>query len=126
MLILYEGTIWLTWWISWQQTFLKGKQELIEHELQTVTNTYINVYVFLPALMNEQAVVHVPTSLCPGPRRQTALHRAAMVGNSDGLAALIQGGCALDLQDRVSDAKTDMSFTQLQENPFMYKLTELL
>ncbi|XP_076149465.1 ankyrin repeat domain-containing protein 6 [Alosa pseudoharengus] len=31
---------------------------------------------------------------------QTALHRAAMVGNRDGVAALIKGGCALDLQDK--------------------------
>ncbi|XP_071327185.1 ankyrin repeat domain-containing protein 6 [Trachinotus anak] len=50
--------------------------------------------------MNEQALVHVPPSSCSGPGHQTALHRAAMVGNSDSLAALIQGGCAVDLQDR--------------------------
>uniref|UniRef100_A0A8C7H5R2 Ankyrin repeat domain 6 n=1 Tax=Oncorhynchus kisutch TaxID=8019 RepID=A0A8C7H5R2_ONCKI len=31
---------------------------------------------------------------------QTALHRAAMVGNSDIIDGLIKGGCALDLQDK--------------------------
>ncbi|KAM9354787.1 ankyrin repeat domain-containing protein 6 [Pholidichthys leucotaenia] len=31
---------------------------------------------------------------------QTELHRSAMVGNSEAIAALIQGGCAVDLQDR--------------------------
>nr|XP_019940229.1 PREDICTED: ankyrin repeat domain-containing protein 6-like [Paralichthys olivaceus] len=50
--------------------------------------------------MNEQALVHVPASSCQGPGHQTALHRAAMVGNSDAMTALIQGGCALDLQNR--------------------------
>ncbi|XP_022606960.1 ankyrin repeat domain-containing protein 6-like [Seriola dumerili] len=50
--------------------------------------------------MNEQELVHVPTPSCPGPGHQTALHRAAMVGNSDAMSALIQGGCAVDLQDR--------------------------
>ncbi|XP_008398336.1 ankyrin repeat domain-containing protein 6 isoform X1 [Poecilia reticulata] len=30
---------------------------------------------------------------------QTALHRSAMVGNSETMAALIAGGCAVDLQD---------------------------
>ncbi len=32
---------------------------------------------------------------------QTALHRAAVVGNRDAISALIHGGCALDLQDKV-------------------------
>ncbi|XP_054909111.1 ankyrin repeat domain-containing protein 6 isoform X1 [Poeciliopsis prolifica] len=32
-------------------------------------------------------------------RYQTALHRSAMVGNSETMAALIAGGCAVDLQD---------------------------
>ncbi|XP_035023122.2 ankyrin repeat domain-containing protein 6 isoform X2 [Hippoglossus stenolepis] len=50
--------------------------------------------------MNDQALVHVPTSSCQGPGHQTALHQAAMVGNSDAMTALIQGGCALDLQNR--------------------------
>ncbi|XP_016105645.1 ankyrin repeat domain-containing protein 6-like, partial [Sinocyclocheilus grahami] len=31
---------------------------------------------------------------------QTALHRAAVVGNRDAISALIHGGCALDLQDK--------------------------
>ncbi|XP_073668572.1 ankyrin repeat domain-containing protein 6 [Paramisgurnus dabryanus] len=31
---------------------------------------------------------------------QTALHRAAVVGNRDAISALIRGGCALDLQDK--------------------------
>ncbi|XP_034419334.1 ankyrin repeat domain-containing protein 6 [Cyclopterus lumpus] len=35
-----------------------------------------------------------------GPGHLTALHRAAMVGNSDTMAALIQGCCAVDLQGR--------------------------
>ncbi|XP_036006967.1 ankyrin repeat domain-containing protein 6 [Fundulus heteroclitus] len=30
---------------------------------------------------------------------QTALHRSAMVGNSEAMAALVAGGCAVDLQD---------------------------
>ncbi|MEQ2164305.1 hypothetical protein GOODEAATRI_005287, partial [Goodea atripinnis] len=30
---------------------------------------------------------------------QTALHRSAMVGNSETMAALIAGGCAVDLQN---------------------------
>eukprot|EP00064_Thunnus_orientalis_P021287 superscaffoldBa00006367_g21447 len=51
-------------------------------------------------LMSEQALVLVPPSSCLGSGHRTALHRAAMVGNSDAIAALIQGGCAVDLQDR--------------------------
>uniref|UniRef100_A0A3B5QA95 Ankyrin repeat domain-containing protein 6-like n=1 Tax=Xiphophorus maculatus TaxID=8083 RepID=A0A3B5QA95_XIPMA len=39
-------------------------------------------------------VVHSKSSGC-----QTALHRSAMVGNSETTAALIAGGCAVDLQD---------------------------
>ncbi|XP_077095262.1 ankyrin repeat domain-containing protein 6 isoform X1 [Siphateles boraxobius] len=31
---------------------------------------------------------------------QTALHRAAVVGNRDAISALVHGGCALDLQDK--------------------------
>ncbi|XP_072546294.1 ankyrin repeat domain-containing protein 6 [Salminus brasiliensis] len=31
---------------------------------------------------------------------QTALHRAAVVGNREVISALVQGGCALDLQDK--------------------------
>ncbi|XP_030299154.1 ankyrin repeat domain-containing protein 6 isoform X2 [Sparus aurata] len=50
--------------------------------------------------MSEQGLIHVSPSSGPGPGHQTALHRAAMVGNSDAVAALIQGGCAVDLQDR--------------------------
>ncbi|XP_029316868.1 ankyrin repeat domain-containing protein 6 isoform X2 [Cottoperca gobio] len=45
--------------------------------------------------MSEQALVHMQ-----GPGQQTALHRAATVGNSAAVAALIQGGCAVDLQDK--------------------------
>ncbi|XP_054470308.1 ankyrin repeat domain-containing protein 6 [Anoplopoma fimbria] len=37
---------------------------------------------------------------CQGPGLLTALHRAAMVGNSEAMAALIRGGCAVDLQGR--------------------------
>ncbi|XP_044023320.1 ankyrin repeat domain-containing protein 6-like [Siniperca chuatsi] len=59
---------------------------------------YINVCV--SAVMSEQALVYVPSSSCQGQRHQPALRRAAMVGNSDAMAALIQGGCAVDLQDR--------------------------
>ncbi|XP_033991064.1 ankyrin repeat domain-containing protein 6 [Trematomus bernacchii] len=44
------------------------------------------------SVMSEQALVHMP--------QRTTLHRAAMVGNRDSVAALIQGGCALDLQDK--------------------------
>ncbi|XP_037652419.1 ankyrin repeat domain-containing protein 6 [Sebastes umbrosus] len=52
------------------------------------------------AAMSEQAAVHVPSPSRKGPGHQTALHRVAMVGNGDAMAALIQGGCAVDLQDR--------------------------
>lgn len=34
---------------------------------------------------------------------QTALHRAAVVGNSDVITALVQEGCALDRQDKVKN-----------------------
>lgn len=34
---------------------------------------------------------------------QTALHRAAVVGNTDIITTLIQEGCALDRQDKVTD-----------------------
>lgn len=60
------------------------------------------INVFVSAVMSEQALVHVPSSSCQGPCHKPGLHRAAMVGNSDAMAALIQGGCAVDLQDRVS------------------------
>ncbi|XP_049320224.1 ankyrin repeat domain-containing protein 6 [Astyanax mexicanus] len=35
-----------------------------------------------------------------GAGHQTALHRAAVVGNREVISALVQGGCALDLQDK--------------------------
>lgn len=54
------------------------------------------------AVTGEQVDVQAPPSSRPIPGQQTALHRAAAVGNGAGVAALIQGGCALDLQDRVS------------------------
>ncbi|XP_070776765.1 ankyrin repeat domain-containing protein 6 [Enoplosus armatus] len=50
--------------------------------------------------MSEKELAHVPPSPRQGQGHQPALHRAAMVGNSDAVAALIQGGCAVDLQDR--------------------------
>ncbi|XP_068574246.1 ankyrin repeat domain-containing protein 6 [Cebidichthys violaceus] len=50
--------------------------------------------------MSEQAAVHVAPLSCQGPGHLTALHRAAMAGNSNAMAALIQGGCAVDLQGR--------------------------
>ncbi|KAM9341248.1 ankyrin repeat domain-containing protein 6 [Symphorus nematophorus] len=50
--------------------------------------------------MSEQPLVHVSSPPCQTAGQQTALHRAAKVGNSDAVAALIQGGCAVDLQDR--------------------------
>lgn len=53
--------------------------------------------------------------------QQTALHRAAMVGNSNAVAALIQGGCAVDLQNRVSGEHTCQNvFRHIQENSFMH------
>ena len=71
-------------------------------------------------VMNEQALVHVPTSSCQGAGHQTALHQAAMVGNSDAMTALIQGGCALDLQNRVSGGHTQHFKTHFihQQNSF--------
>ncbi|KAK7904164.1 hypothetical protein WMY93_016771 [Mugilogobius chulae] len=50
--------------------------------------------------MSEQALVRASPASHWVPRQRTALHRAAMVGDSETLSALIQGGCALDLQDR--------------------------
>ncbi|XP_029937840.1 ankyrin repeat domain-containing protein 6 [Myripristis murdjan] len=50
--------------------------------------------------MSEQMQVPVTPSSCQTPGHHTALHRAAMVGNNDCMAALVQGGCAMDLQDR--------------------------
>ncbi|XP_035802653.1 ankyrin repeat domain-containing protein 6 isoform X2 [Amphiprion ocellaris] len=50
--------------------------------------------------MSEQTRGHVPPSLCQGSGHLTALHQSSMVGNSETMAALIQGGCAVDLQDR--------------------------
>ncbi|XP_075963094.1 ankyrin repeat domain-containing protein 6 [Anarhichas minor] len=47
-----------------------------------------------------KAAVHVAPLSCQGPGHLTALHRAAMAGNSNAMAALIQGGCAVDLQGR--------------------------
>uniref|UniRef100_H2M614 Uncharacterized protein n=1 Tax=Oryzias latipes TaxID=8090 RepID=H2M614_ORYLA len=43
-----------------------------------------------------------PVSACvqQGSGLQTALHRATKVGNAQAVAALINGGCAVDLQDR--------------------------
>ncbi|KAI3368039.1 hypothetical protein L3Q82_026865 [Scortum barcoo] len=55
-------------------------------------------YVPSKSVMSEQTLVHVPSSSYQG--HQMALHRAAMVGNNVTMAALIEGGCAVDLQDR--------------------------
>ncbi|XP_044231264.1 ankyrin repeat domain-containing protein 6 [Thunnus albacares] len=67
----------------------------------SVVNACVSaVNVCVSAVMSEQALVLVPPSSCLGSGHRTALHRAAMVGNSDAIAALIQGGCAVDLQDR--------------------------
>lgn len=59
-----------------------------------------------------------PSSSVQGPGQEgaghhTALHKAASVGNSDVVAALIQGGCALDLQNRVS-------CTSISQSIFVY------
>lgn len=60
-------------------------------------------------MMTEQASKHDPQTprapACQAQARQTALHRAAAVGNSDAMAALLQGGCAVDLQERVSSVR---------------------
>ncbi|KAG7282436.1 hypothetical protein CRUP_018153, partial [Coryphaenoides rupestris] len=57
--------------------------------------------------MTEQASKHDPQTprapACQAKARQTALHRAATVGNSDAMAALVQGGCAVDLQERAGN-----------------------
>ncbi|XP_029973355.1 ankyrin repeat domain-containing protein 6 [Salarias fasciatus] len=50
--------------------------------------------------MGEQAPVHIRPSSHQDSGHQTALHRSAMVGNSTAIAALVKGGCALDLKDR--------------------------
>lgn len=75
-------------------------------------------WMCVSGVMSEQGLIHVSPSSGPGPGHQTALHRAAMVGNSDAVAALIQGGCAVDLQDRVS-GELYACQTQLQERSFM-------
>ncbi|XP_056446595.1 ankyrin repeat domain-containing protein 6 [Gadus chalcogrammus] len=55
-------------------------------------------------VMSEPASKHVPQHQtrppCPAQGHRTALHRAAAAGNSDAMAALVQGGCALNLQER--------------------------
>ncbi|XP_059907814.1 ankyrin repeat domain-containing protein 6 isoform X1 [Gadus macrocephalus] len=55
-------------------------------------------------VMSEPASKHVPQHQtrppCPAQGHQTPLHRAAAAGNSDAMAALVQGGCALNLQER--------------------------
>lgn len=69
--------------------------------------------------MGEQ--IHVSLSPRQALGHQTALHRAAMVGNSNAVAALIQGGCAVDLQNRVSGEHTRQNaFRHKQENSFMH------
>ncbi|KAM3594312.1 uncharacterized protein V6R79_005639 [Siganus canaliculatus] len=50
--------------------------------------------------MSEKEVVRVPPSSGQIQGHQTALQQAAMVGNSNAVAALIRGGCAVDLQHR--------------------------
>lgn len=42
---------------------------------------------------------------------QTALHRAAVVGNSDVISALNQEGCALDRQDKVQIERQKLTHT---------------
>lgn len=49
----------------------------------------------------QQPVEPSPPAPPPGQGHHTALHKAAALGNSDAVAALIQGGCAIDLQDKV-------------------------
>ncbi|CAL9686939.1 unnamed protein product [Knipowitschia caucasica] len=50
--------------------------------------------------MSEQALIGAASVSLWGPRQRTALHRAAMVGDTDTVSALTKGGCALDLQDK--------------------------
>lgn len=72
--------------------------------------------------MSAKGVVHDPPPTNQGPGHQTALHRAAMVGNSDAMAALIQGGCAVDLQDRVSNRHTVHIRTQTPTLKYIHAL----
>lgn len=58
----------------------------------------------MPVCVCQQPVEQSPPAPPPGQGHHTALHRAAALGNSDTVAALIQGGCALDLQDKVRGA----------------------
>ena len=57
-------------------------------------------------VMSEPASKHAPQPQARAPSQgqgqRTALHRAAAAGNSDAMAALVKGGCALDLQEWVS------------------------
>lgn len=55
--------------------------ESVKHGL-----TDVQIYFFSPCYQGDQ----------------TALHRAAVVGNTDVISALIQEGCALDRQDKVN------------------------
>ncbi|RXM33935.1 Ankyrin repeat domain-containing protein 6 [Acipenser ruthenus] len=43
---------------------------------------------------------------------QTALHRAAVVGNTDVISALLQEGCALDRQDKAGQTPLDLAREQ--------------
>lgn len=45
---------------------------------------------------------------------QTALHRAAVVGNTDVIATLIQEGCALDRQDKVTDKTAALAVSNVK------------
>lgn len=54
---------------------------------------------------------------------QTALHRAAVVGNSDVLTALIQEGCALDRQDNVKKTHTHTTHALNSIKLFYYLLS---
>lgn len=50
--------------------------------------------------------------LCLWQGEQTALQRAAVVGNSDVISALIQEGCALDRQDKVQTKRQKQTQTK--------------
>lgn len=49
--------------------------------------------------------------VCVVQGEQTALQRAAVVGNSDVISALIQEGCALDRQDKVQRKRQKCTHT---------------
>uniref|UniRef100_A0A9J8BV83 Ankyrin repeat domain 6a n=1 Tax=Cyprinus carpio carpio TaxID=630221 RepID=A0A9J8BV83_CYPCA len=66
-------------------------------------NSWSISFTSLSVIYGHTTVLNVKSNwmcFCFFQGHQTALHRAAVVGNRDAISALIHGGCALDLQDK--------------------------